>query len=431
MIVAILISLIPWAFWWRFGNAPLDRDWTPYCYPAIFGTGWLEDGHFDIKPPVIHWSFKLWVKCVSWLKLPMTSSQNLRLLPTITLSASCCLVTMSSRPTVGLSLALLTCSPYLWTHMANTEWLTVSVLSAMIAIPSLTSSHIGLILVFFLAGLLPWINQKNLLLLVPVIWAMGLTQSFISNPVLYSLAVTCSSIIIMLYFLITNRVKKIWQACVLIPQQMAKTRTFKANNMLLIRNAVIEIVPFICCLNWNSRWSYIFLIFVCLMVASKQIVPHHFLILAIPLSLACQPTAGLWLSVSMLLLLRHLKLWINPALLYPITFNDPRSGTDYGRYLADSVLIEAWLKENTSDSTVIWVNGCENQIYLNAHRKAEQINVPEYNEKPENNPEYVIHCAAGYIIGPQDPFWKQYEPVVTSHLGLYTLLRRKNRVATA
>ncbi len=409
--IIFLIALLPLVFLYRFRNTPLDRDYAPYALPAVLHLPYLRQGHVDIKPPLIHWSYKTWLGLLSKLNLkPMIS---IRLLP----SVGCCLAILCTGLTFGVNaalvLAFLLCSPTLWTHMANTEWLTVLVVAACVASQSVIPSHPEL--VWLGLGLLPWVNQKNALLLVPVIWALRL------NPTLTNLAALCiPGMLILSYLALTGRLTDFFAWCVAIPAQFGARRMFKANTLghaKFLLPCLFLLAPFIASMDWHSRWTLVFVAMVAVTLWSKQVVPHHFILFALPIALASQPTAMTFLAFFIVWAVRDGICWYRPELIYRVTFGSGQG--DYGTMMNDARHIEAWLIVNTAKDEVIWVNGAENQIYLNVLRKPWRIEIPEIKGLPDGEPpRCIVHCSQSA----QEFDYTGYEPKLVSVIGLYTLM---------
>ena len=413
---AILTSLLPLLFWWRFRHTPLDRDYTPYAYPAVFGTAWLRDGHNDIKPPLIHWAYKLWLKCVSPLKLPLP--MTLRLLPALAVSLTIFAVSWKVGAVPGVILTLLMCSPTLWTHMANTEWLTVSFLALALS----TTGHPGL--QWFVVGFLPWVNQKNLPLLPFLAWSLGLSFGWMTTAVLIPSAVFVT------YLTATARLNDLVEWCWVAPAVFARNRSFKANTLSaanLLLPCVWLLLPFIAVLDPHSPWTVVLGVMFLWMLSTKQVVPHHFILLTLPLALAARPQPMTWLAFGIVWFLRDGLIWWHPKSIYRGTFGSGRG--NYGDMIADAAKIEAWIREHTTPDERIWVNGMDNQIYLNVMRKAVRVEIPELPGTPwtvtgdgvspaEPLPRIIVHCK----FGSKELDYEGYEPEIVSTIGLYTLM---------
>jgi len=79
---------------------------------------------------------------------------------------------------------------------------------------------------------------------------------------------------------------------------------------------------------------------------------------------------------------------------------------------------------NTTPDEVIWVNGYENQIYLNTKRKAWRIEIPELSGFPDGEPPRVIvHSAQTAKSFNYDG--PGYETEMISNMGYYTLVVKK------
>lgn len=398
----------------NFLTLPQDRDFTPYAYPALFNEPYLGPGHVDIKPPLIHWSYKLWWK-ISGGFARFGLPARLRILPLLGIGFSVgCLIT-AHQACAAFVLMFLLASPTLWPHMANTEWLTISLIAPCLCI------H-GAPLSWCLLGFLPWANQKNVLLIIPLAWTLSLGLSW------DSLYLLLPSATILLYLFATKRLAKAFYWFWLMPAQFGATRTFKVNTLSAARLLIPCIAlcaPFIATMEVN-RWAVVALCVLAVMALSKQIVPHHFLLLAFPIALSARPGICTILAVLLVWIPRDGICWWNASLTYRFTFGG--GGGDYGALLADAGKIERWLRDNTPTEEVIWVNGMENQIYLNANRRAWRIEIPELQGTPQRvlfgyphgKPRYIVHCAASA----KKFDYEGYEPKMISTSGQFTLLVR-------
>ncbi len=414
MLLAFLSASLPLIFWWRFKDTPIDRDYCPYAYPAVFKSGFLENGHVDIKGPLLHWSYKLWLGIVSRLNLPL--NQKLRLLPAICTSIAVGVISFQLKPETGLILAVLLCSPTLWVHMANTEWLTVSVIAFSVA-ESTNQAPICQASVWLALGLLPWINQKNLLLIVPVAWALGLN---LTPTIPNALAIAAPSIAIAIYLVLTGKLS-LWRYWLIsIPASMGKKRTFQRNTVSaskLLIPCLALFAPIVASMNSITPWAIVACVVVLLMIASKQVVPHHFILLTLPMALATQPTMFTFAGIAIIWLFRDGITWYRPDLIYRVTFGSAQG--DYGTVMKDADTLEAWIRKNTKPDEVIWVNGMENQIYLNTLRKAWRIEIPELMGVPEGEkPRVIVHCSQSA----KEFDYEGYEPELISRIGLFTLM---------
>jgi len=406
--LVIALAIVALAYW-RFKDVPLDRDWTPYAYPALHGTGYLENGHQDIKPPLIHWGFKAWLGIASKLKL---KGASLRMLPSISLMASVALVWTYS-PSSALILALLMTAASLWAHMANTEWLTVLLLAVATAASGQAWS---LPLAWLALGLLPWANQKNLLLIPVMILATGLSwNNWIWIGAFSALAIT--------YLALTGRLRALIRWTWTIPAQFGKTRTLRRNtlgHLHLLKPGLFLMLPFIATM--QGPWALVLLAMVALALLSKQVMPHHFLLLAFPISMGAQPTLMAGAAFGIAWILIEAAAWIVPANVYALTFADP-GGAHYGMVLKDAEWVTRWLDENEPNEDTIWVNGMENNVYLHSGRKAWAIIVPELRETPQGlPPRIIVHCRGSVEF---DYDAHGYEMVDSSPLGGLVIMRRK------
>jgi len=99
---------------------------------------------------------------------------------------------------------------------------------------------------------------------------------------------------------------------------------------------------------------------------------------------------------------------------------------NYETRLADAAPIEKWLRENTAENEVIWVNGMENQIYLNALRRPWRIEIPELLGVPDGDPPRVIvHCGESFKKFDYEKW--DYETVQISNMGFFTIVKREVR----
>jgi hypothetical protein len=134
--------------------------------------------------------------------------------------------------------------------------------------------------------------------------------------------------------------------------------------------------------------------------------------------LAVQPSIFTFAGIAMIWLWRDGLCWYRPDLTYQTTF------PNYGGLLEDAKTIEAWIIENTPKDEVIWVNGYENQIYLNTMRKAWRIEIPELEGLPEGEPpKYIVHSAQTAKKFDYEKYG--YETEMISNMGHYTLVVKK------
>lgn len=412
MSLVIALAIVALAYW-RFKDVPLDRDWTPYAYPALHGTGYLENGHQDIKPPLIHWGFKAWARITTGWKSTLPS--RLRLLPTLALMLSIALL-YPIAPTASIVLALLVCSPALWGHMANTEWLTVLLLAvATGASQAAWSTPIA----WLALGLLPWANQKNIMLIPALIWVLSLKLWPLSIGLLLT-----PTLIMGAYLTFTGRLGHYLRWTWTIPAQFGKTRTLRRNtlgHLHLLKPGLFLMLPFIATM--QGPWVWVLLAMVALALLSKQVMPHHLLLLAFPIALASQPTWTSWAAFGIAWVLIEAAAWIVPANVYALTFADP-GGANYGMVLKDAEWVTRWLDENEPNEDTIWVNGMENNVYLHSGRKAWAIIVPELREVPQGiPPRIIVHCRGSVDF---DYDAHGYEMVDSSPLGGLVIMRRAN-----
>lgn len=420
MILALLIACIPLVAWWRFGNLPLDRDYAPYAYPAVFGTPYLKDGHADIKPPLIHWSYKLWLSVTSFTWLSKLSlNYQLRGLNAVIGSAICFAVSLSIGPREGIMLALLLTSPTLWGFMAQTETMSVCLGVMALVLPSPWD--------WMALGLLPWANQKNALLVPLFLWGK-------SWPVFQEgLAILFPSVLFLGYLIASQRLKeaKLWLWD--IPKEFGKTRTFKANTLsaarLLIPCLTLLAVP-LATMQAQSSWALLALGVAGLMVMSKQIVPHHFLLLALPVALGSNMSGMAWLAFALVFAWRDGLCWWKPGVTYPMVFSGV-GGVSYLDTLKDSVKIEETIRRDTKPEEKIWVDGMENHVYLNTGRMAWRVEIPELTGIPEGEPpRLVVFCVnSAKRKADGNPLFDYeglgYTPKEVSNRGAYVLMERK------
>lgn len=410
MTLVIALAIVALAYW-RFKDVPLDRDWTPYAYPALHGTGYLENGHQDIKPPLIHWGFKAWLNIASRLRLSRHSM--LRLLPSLASGLSILLLWRVA-PSASLILALLLSSPSLWAHMANTEWLTVFLLAIA---TTASQAQWATPLAWLALGLLPWANQKNLLLIPVMILTLQL------KGMQNALLLVTPSFAAILYLAFTGRATEFFRWTWTIPAQFGKTRTLRRNtlgHLHLLKPGLFLMLPFIATM--QGPWGLVLLAMVALALLSKQVMPHHFLLFAFPVALGSAPTATTWAAFGLAWILIEAAAWIVPANVYALTFADP-GGAHYGMVLKDAEWVTRWLDENEPNEDTIWVNGMENNVYLHSGRKAWAIIVPELQETPQGLPPRIIVQCRGHV--PFDYDAHGYEFVDSSPLGGLHIMRRK------
>lgn len=408
----ILALCVVALFYYRFRNTMLDRDWTPYAYPAIHQTGYLEAGHQDIKPPLIHWSFKAWLAIATKFKLSLPST--LRLLPSLSLALSTALVWTIS-PSSALALALLLTATSLWAHMANTEWMTVYLLSVAAATSQAPWSTP---LAWLALGLLPWVNQKNVLLIPILVWALSLKMTGGGLALMAFPSGVC-----LLILAAQGKLARFWEWTITIPAKFGKERSLRANTLShlhLLKPGLFLMLPLVATM--RGPWVVVLGVMLALAVWSKQIVPHHFLLLAFPGALASNPTWMTWGAFGIAWVITELPAWVIPANVYALTFFD-KSGAHYGTVLKEAEWVKAWLDENEPNEGTIWVNGMENNVYLTTGRKAWAIIVPELREVPQGiPPRVIVHCRGSVSF---DYDAHGYEIADTSPLGGLVIMRRK------
>lgn len=412
---AALIALIPLLAWYRWRHLPLDRDYTPYAYPAVFNTPYLGGGHCDIKPPLLHWSYKLWIRICALTHSQAQAPETLRLLPALGMSLASGLVSFYD-PGKGLVLALLFASATLWTHMANTEWLT-ALLWAMAFLASQAAwSHP---LAWLFLGLTPWANQKNALLVPVVAWALMLPFSLTGMALFF-----VPSVMVGIWFGQTGRLQKFWAWSVQIPSEFGKKRTFKRNVLSASRLLIpcLALLAPVIAGQDGSRWAWVSLAYFALMLSSLQVVPHHFIGLAFLLVMGCTVTPAVVLGLLAVWALKDgLCLW-EPSIIYPSTFGG--GNVHYGMMLDDGGKMAAMVAARTEPGEAIWVNGMENNIYFQANRPAWRVEIPELPGIPLGEPpRFIVHCTQSAKAFDYEGLG--YEPLEVSNMGLFTLMRRK------
>lgn len=107
-----------WAMWFRsYRNLPFDSDHGVYAYPASRGTAPYANGHFDTKPPGIHW---LWLALVR-LGVPLTPTAW-RLIYALHIGTASVLAAVNGwYPGAALVVGFLAFTPCLGSVFANTE----------------------------------------------------------------------------------------------------------------------------------------------------------------------------------------------------------------------------------------------------------------------------------------------------------------------
>jgi hypothetical protein len=136
------------------------------------------------------------------------------------------------------------------------------------------------------------------------------------------------------------------------------------------------------------------------------------------MALASAPTAFTIGALFIVWALRDGLCLYRPSITYPTTFGGP--GGHYGQMLDDAAKIVAKIPKGST----IWVNGMENNVYLQADARAVRIEIPELPGVPDfkdSAPLYIVHCATSAKAFD----YKDYEPVEISNLGLFTLMQRK------
>jgi hypothetical protein len=272
-------------------------------------------------------------------------------------------------------------------------------------------------------GLLPWANQKNALLVPFLLWLLPV-------PVFQEwLVLSLPSAIIILYLWGTKRLglakEWLWD----VPKRLGKARTFR-NNVLggakvLIPGLTLLAVP-VAFIKPESPWGLFALVVAGGMVLSKQIVPHHFLLLTFPVALASEMTALGWCVLTCLWIIRDGLMWYMPKAVYPLTF------PGYLELLEETAPIEKWLIDN-AQGEAIWIDGMENHIIFNSMKQVTRIEIPELPGIPSERPKYVVWTYSFKRGADGKPAfdYRGYEPVMvqglnggTTKRGRFTLLRR-------
>ena len=423
-IIIAIFSTLPVIYWWRFRKTPLDRDYCPYAYPAWRHTGYLTSGHIDIKPPLIQWLYKVWLFLMP-KRIPLLYS--LRLMPLAGHCATVALLGIYGGWQASLIAGLLYANPYMWPHMANTEWLGALFLALALVLPepykqlalgvmwlaNLKFIPLGLAI----GGIMAWKEAGNCFGLLIIAW----------QALPFALAT--------LYLTATGRLSAFWKFVVVMPRHFGKVRRLLSHTDIpLIKKSIgIELLPFIACMDWGSEWSWLSVLWVGLCVASKQVVPHHLILLIPLLALAGHLTPMVLVAYMLTLCFRNLILWRKPEWIYRATFGDPIRGTDYGMMLKDSDAIVRWILSETKPEETIFVNGIDNEIYTNTGRKAWFLTLPEYWELPTDSipPRVIVHCA---MANKATTWWYESQEAMqrwgwklelVSPLGLFSVLTRK------
>lgn len=388
----IIISLIPMLHWFRFRNVAIDRDYAPYAYCGAFRVGYLQDGHVDIKPPIIHTLYKLWLRF-----LPV-KPWALRLLPAIGMVGALLALGTVINPLPLLAIALLVISPFAWGHMANTEWLTALLGALAIALPG----YWKLIPLF----LMPFVNQKNVLAVLFGLVMIGDAKAWMLAGIPAGVGATW-------LFISPNAYNWVFVK----PAQFGKVRNFKTHvAWALLVGFALECAPFVASIPISKL--PLLALTIAFIFAFKQVMPHHFILLAAVIGYLSEPTVSTFIAwaIATTAALGWLA-WLKPNEIYAITFGTPKA--NYGFMLADMKECERWILANTKQDEIIWVNGMENQVYLNTMRKAWRINIPELTDSPEGiAPRVIVHCQQSAVKFD----YAGYSPVVISSRGLYTVM---------
>lgn len=221
----------------------------------------------------------------------------------------------------------------------------------------------------------------------------------------------------------------LWQ----MPKRMGKHRHIRSHIVGMLHLYIpflYKLALILAIVDYTSPWFIVFLVVVAMSIASKGIVPHHFILWALPLALCANPGPMFFVGWGILWFVQDWPIWKNPSLIYPLTFRY-KSGSglrDYGQLLEDSNEVVDWLKKNTAEDEAIWVNGAENHVYLDANRKATAMSIIEAQgvEPRLDFPRVIVHSAATpehYDYTPGG-----YEHVLISPHGFYTILQRKGLV---
>ena len=220
-----------------------------------------------------------------------------------------------------------------------------------------------------------------------------------------------------------------WQ----IPKEMGKRRTIRTHilgSLHLYIPFLYKLALVLAIVDYTSPWFTVFLAVVTMGIASRAIMPHHFILWALPLALCANPTPMFFVGWGILWFIQDWPIWKNPKLLYALTFRyrSNQGIRDYGQLLEDADEVIEWLKKYTAEGEAIWVNGAENHIYLDANRPATAMSIIEAQGKEPrlDYPRVIVHSAASpenYDYTPGG-----YEHALISPHGLYTVLTRKGIV---
>lgn len=229
-------------------------------------------------------------------------------------------------------------------------------------------------------------------------------------------ALAFPSVVILMYLGATGRLGLLWRWAWVVPKSFGSARTVKAN----ILGHVPVLVPGLCLLapviaTAQGPWAWVALAVAAVALSSKQVVPHHYIALAFPLALAAQPSVALFVAFALVYATRDLWAMVKPRHVYPLTF------PGYETTFLDSVEVLEWIAGNTKPDEAIWVNGMENQLYLEANRKAWGIQVPELRSKPEGEAPRVIVHTRGHV----EFDYANYKRVLTSPRGLFSIMVKR------
>ncbi len=209
---------------------------------------------------------------------------------------------------------------------------------------------------------------------------------------------------------------------------MNKERTFRANTLStlhLLLPFLIKFALILTILDWRSPWFVVLMVVIGLTITAKQIVPHHFILWTLPLALASHPTVLFFVAWVILWLIQDFSIWKNPKLIYPLTFRFRNNQVkDYGQLLDDADQVIAWVKANTKEGEAIFVNGFENNLYLECNRPASNMLICEAVGHEEIElPRVYLHSAGTATL---EFDLSNYRHVLISPMGLYTIMVKKD-----
>jgi hypothetical protein len=163
---------------------------------------------------------------------------------------------------------------------------------------------------------------------------------------------------------------------------------------------------------------------IALLIYSKQIMPHHFILLGFTLAICIRPSAPLFIGMALMFCSRSLPVWLNPKILYASTFSySGGSIRHYGQILDDSRSVESWLMANVPKDEPIFVNGMEAQIYTYSGRKSVGLPIWElpgwFLDGKYERPRIVVNCLSSS--------WNfdatGYDLKMVSRLGIYQVFQ--------